>query len=135
VPACRAAEHGGVEQPGSSSAAAPAGSARSRTRNRKRAVNDLTALLVATRRIAVQTRQGLSGAIPDGATRQVSLHDPDARPLGQPVDEGKHCLRSSARDRHGAVRRSLPQRDAETLRQGNRRRRGRSVVRWARAAI
>src|SRR4051794_20419923 len=34
-----------------------------------RAVNDLTELLDATRRIAAQTRQRLAGTIPDGATR------------------------------------------------------------------
>jgi IS5 family transposase len=58
-----------------------------------RAVNDLTTLLEATRRIAAQTRQRIAGTIPDGATRRVSLHDPDARPiakgrLGKPVEFG-----------------------------------------------
>jgi IS5 family transposase len=58
-----------------------------------RAVNDLTELLDATRRIAAQTRQRLAGTTPDGATRRVSLHDPDARPiakgrLGKPVEFG-----------------------------------------------
>jgi len=58
-----------------------------------RAVNDLTELLEATRQIAAQTRQRLSGVTPDGATRRVSLHDPDARPiakgrLGKPVEFG-----------------------------------------------
>jgi transposase, IS5 family len=58
-----------------------------------RAVNDLTELLAATRRIAAQTRQRLSGLTPDGATRRISLHDPDARPiakgrLGKPVEFG-----------------------------------------------
>ena len=58
-----------------------------------RAVNDLTKLLDATRGIAAQTRQRLAGTIPDGATRRVSLHDPDARPiakgrLGKPVEFG-----------------------------------------------
>jgi IS5 family transposase len=56
-----------------------------------RAVNDLTELLDATRKIVEQTRERLDGRIPDGATRQVSLHDPDARPirkgrLGKPVE-------------------------------------------------
>ncbi len=56
-------------------------------------MNDLTTLLAATRRIAAQTRQRLAGTIPDGATRRVSLHDPDARPiakgrLGKPVEFG-----------------------------------------------
>jgi len=44
-------------------------------------------------RIAEQTRQRLSGITPDGATRLVSLHDPDARPIrkgrfGKPVEFG-----------------------------------------------
>src|SRR4051812_14125951 len=59
----------------------------------RRAVDDLTGLLAATRRIAAQTRQRLSGTTPDGATRRVSLHDGDARPiakgrLGRPVEFG-----------------------------------------------
>jgi IS5 family transposase len=59
----------------------------------RRAVNDLTGLLTVTRRIAAQTRQRLAGTTPDGATRRVSLHDGDARPiakgrLGRPVEFG-----------------------------------------------
>src|SRR5215204_5361737 len=51
----------------------------------RRAVNDLTKLLEATRRVAA--------TVPDGATRRVSLHDRDARPiakgrLGKPVEFG-----------------------------------------------
>ena len=58
-----------------------------------RAVDDLTELLDATRQIAAQTRQRVAGVTPDGATRRVSLHDPDARPiakgrLGKPVEFG-----------------------------------------------
>jgi transposase, IS5 family len=58
-----------------------------------RAVNDLTGLLEATRQIAAQGRQRLAGTIPAGATRRVSLHDGDARPiakgrLGKPVEFG-----------------------------------------------
>jgi hypothetical protein len=69
---------------------AAAGRRRGRLR---RAVNDLSDLLDATRRIAAQTRQRLSGIRPDGATRRVSLHDRDARPiakgrLGKPVEFG-----------------------------------------------
>jgi IS5 family transposase len=69
---------------------AAAGRRRSRLR---RAVNDLADLLDATRRITAQTRQRLSGTTPDGATRRVSLHDADARPiakgrLGRPVEFG-----------------------------------------------
>ena len=69
-------------------------SAAGRRRGRlARAVNDLTQLLGATRQIAAQTRQRLAGTTPDGATRRVSLHDPDARPirkgrLGKPVEFG-----------------------------------------------
>src|SRR5436309_3398110 len=59
----------------------------------RRAIDDLTELLGATGRIAAQTRQRLGGITPDGATRRVSLHDPDARPiakgrLGRPVEFG-----------------------------------------------
>lgn len=58
-----------------------------------RAVNDLAMLLTATRQIVVQTRQRVCGQVPDGATRRVSLHDGDARPiakgrLGKPVEFG-----------------------------------------------
>lgn len=50
-----------------------------------------TAALV--ERVAAQTQVRLAGAIPDGSTRVVSLHDPDARPiakgrLGKPVEFG-----------------------------------------------
>jgi len=43
--------------------------------------------------IAAQTRQRVAGTTPDGSTRVVSLHDPDARPiakgrLGRPVEFG-----------------------------------------------
>src|ERR1700758_1083709 len=58
-----------------------------------RAVNDLAKLVAAPRQNAAQTRQRVSGQIPDGATRRVSLHDGDARPiakgrLGKPVEFG-----------------------------------------------
>jgi transposase, IS5 family len=69
---------------------AAAGRRRGRLR---RAVDDLSELLMTTRAIAAQTRQRLAGITPDGATRRVSLHDPDARPiakgrLGRPVEFG-----------------------------------------------
>lgn len=69
---------------------AAAGRRRGRLR---RAVNDLSELLEVTRRVAAQTRQRLSGSTPPGATRRVSLHDGDARPiakgqLGKPVQFG-----------------------------------------------
>jgi transposase, IS5 family len=59
----------------------------------RRAVNDLAGLLEATAKIAAQTRQRLAGITPDGASRRVSLHDGDARPiakgrLGKPVEFG-----------------------------------------------
>jgi transposase, IS5 family len=69
---------------------AAAGRRRGRLR---RAVNDLAALLEATRILAAQARQRLAGQMPGGATRRVSLHDGDARPiakgrLGKPVEFG-----------------------------------------------
>jgi len=58
-----------------------------------RAVSDLAGLLEATGELAAQARQRLAGITPDGATRRVSLHDGDARPiakgrLGKPVEFG-----------------------------------------------
>ena len=58
-----------------------------------RAVNDLSNLLEATERIIGQTRQRIAGTTPDGASRVVSLHDRQARPiakgrLGKPVEFG-----------------------------------------------
>jgi IS5 family transposase len=58
-----------------------------------RAINDLTGLVTAAQQIAAQTRQRLAGHTPDGSSRRVSLHDPDARPiakgrLGKPVEFG-----------------------------------------------
>ena len=78
-----------AEQPAGGADAA-AGRRRGRLR---RAVNDLTGLLAATRRVAAQTRARLAGTMPHSATRLVSLHDGDARPiakgrLGRPVEFG-----------------------------------------------
>ena len=58
-----------------------------------RAVNDLKRLVEATERIIEQARQRIGGVMPDGATRVVSLHDTQARPiakgrLGKPVEFG-----------------------------------------------
>jgi transposase, IS5 family len=69
---------------------AAAGRRRGRLR---RAVSDLAELLGVTRQVAAQARQRLAGAMPPGATRRVSLHEPDARPiakgrLGKPVEFG-----------------------------------------------
>lgn len=57
------------------------------------AVDDLDTLIERTGTLISQTRQRLSGEIPPGSTRLVSLHDPDARPirkgrLGKPVEFG-----------------------------------------------
>jgi len=59
----------------------------------RRATQDLAELLDSTGKIVAQTRQRLSGIMPDGSTRQVSLHDRGARPiakgrLGRPVEFG-----------------------------------------------
>jgi IS5 family transposase len=56
-------------------------------------INRLENLADRTRKIADQCRQRLDGTTPEGATRVVSLHDPDARPivkgrLGRPVEFG-----------------------------------------------
>jgi len=53
----------------------------------------LDTTLQRTTRIIAQTRMRLAGGTPDGASRLVSLHDPDARPivkgrLGKPVEFG-----------------------------------------------
>jgi transposase, IS5 family len=58
-----------------------------------RAVHDLETLVERTGKIIVQTRTRLAGETPPGASRVVSLHDPDARPivkgrLGKPVEFG-----------------------------------------------
>jgi transposase, IS5 family len=57
------------------------------------AINHLDTMLQRTGRVVVQTRSRLAGVMPDSATRVVSLHDPDARPirkgrLGKPVEFG-----------------------------------------------
>ena len=58
-----------------------------------RAINDLEALMGRTKRVVAQTRSRLGGVMPESATRLVSLHDVDARPirkgrLGKPVEFG-----------------------------------------------
>jgi IS5 family transposase len=69
---------------------AAAGRRRGRLR---RAVDDLAGLLKVATTIAAQARQRIAGDMPGGATRRVSLHDADARPiakgrLGKPVEFG-----------------------------------------------
>jgi transposase, IS5 family len=56
-------------------------------------ISALEATAAAVEQVATQTRARLDGEIPDGATRVVSLHDLDARPirkgrLGRPVEFG-----------------------------------------------
>jgi IS5 family transposase len=56
-------------------------------------IKSLQATAERTSRIVDQTRSRLAGVTPDGSTRLVSLHDPDARPivkgrLGKPVEFG-----------------------------------------------
>jgi IS5 family transposase len=58
-----------------------------------RAIADIEVVSGRLERIIAQTRTRVAGGVPDGATRIVSLHDPDARPirkgrLGKPVEFG-----------------------------------------------
>jgi IS5 family transposase len=58
-----------------------------------RLVEDLQITIERTQQVIGQARTRLAGQTPDGATRLVSLHDPDARPivkgrLGKPVEFG-----------------------------------------------
>jgi IS5 family transposase len=47
----------------------------------QRALRELAVTIERTRRIVAQTRTRLAGQTPESATRLVSLHDPDARPI------------------------------------------------------
>lgn len=58
-----------------------------------RAIKALTTIVRRTERVVAQTRSRLGGVMPESATRLVSLHDTDARPirkgrLGKPVEFG-----------------------------------------------
>src|SRR5262249_16467641 len=58
-----------------------------------RALNHLNTLMERTQRVVAQARSRLGGVMPESATRLVSLHDADARPirkgrLGKPVEFG-----------------------------------------------
>jgi IS5 family transposase len=58
-----------------------------------RAINDLNTVMGTTERVVVQTRSRLGGVMLESASRVVSLHDVDARPirkgrLGKPVEFG-----------------------------------------------
>ena len=59
----------------------------------RRALAELAVTIERTASIVAQTRSRLAGQLPDSATRLVSLHDPDARPIrkgriGRPVEFG-----------------------------------------------
>lgn len=59
----------------------------------QRAINDLSTLLKRAEQVVAQARSRLAGVMPDSATRVVSFHDVDARPirkgrLGKPVEFG-----------------------------------------------
>jgi transposase, IS5 family len=47
----------------------------------RRALDELSVAIERTATVAAQARSRLAGQMPDGATRLVSLHDPDARPI------------------------------------------------------
>jgi IS5 family transposase len=64
-----------------------------RTGRLHRAINDLDTIVGRTERVVAQTRSRLAGIMPESASRLVSLHDVDARPirkgrLGKPVEFG-----------------------------------------------
>jgi IS5 family transposase len=59
----------------------------------RRALDELAVTMERTAKIIAQTRTRLAGQAPESATRLVSLHDPDARPIrkgrtGRPVEFG-----------------------------------------------
>jgi transposase, IS5 family len=59
----------------------------------RRAVDELATVVQRTATVVAQTRSRLAGVMPDSASRLVSLHDPDARPirrgrLGHPTEFG-----------------------------------------------
>jgi IS5 family transposase len=47
----------------------------------RRALSELAVTIERTATVVAQARTRLAGQVPDGATRLVSLHDPDARPI------------------------------------------------------
>jgi Transposase and inactivated derivatives, IS5 family len=59
----------------------------------RKAINELSTMVIRSAKVVAQTRQRVAGNKVDSATRLVSLHDPDARPivkgrLGKPVEFG-----------------------------------------------
>jgi IS5 family transposase len=68
-----------------------------------RLVSDLETTIGRSQQVIGQARTRLAGQTPDGATRLVSLHDPDARPivkgrLGKPVEFGYKAQASDNAD-------------------------------------
>jgi IS5 family transposase len=66
---------------------------RARRRRVRRLLDELAVLVERTNQVIAQARTRVDGGQPDGATRLVSLHEPDARPirkgrLGRPVEFG-----------------------------------------------
>jgi IS5 family transposase len=47
----------------------------------RRAINDLQTIVSRAERVAAQTRRRLAGVMPESASRLLSLHDVDARPI------------------------------------------------------
>jgi transposase, IS5 family len=73
----------------------------------RRALGELAVTIERTATIVAQARTGLTGQMPDGATRLVSLHDPDARPIRKgridcPVEFG-YKAQASDNDEDGIV--------------------------------
>jgi len=93
VNARRAASRARAEAAELAAAGVPDAAAGRRRGRLVRAVNDLKRLVEATEKIIEQARLRIKGIMPDGATRVVSLHDVQARPiakgrLGKPVEFG-----------------------------------------------
>ena len=83
---------------------------KARRRRVRRMLDDLAVLVERTSRVIAQARTRVDGDQPDGATRLVSLHEPDARPirkgrLGKPVEFGYKAL---CRRRHKAFSAAHP---------------------------
>jgi hypothetical protein len=70
-----------------------------------RAINKLETIIERAERLVAQTRSRLAGMMPESASRVVSLHDVDARPirkgrLGKPVEFGYKAHRRLRRQGH-----------------------------------
>ena len=66
---------------------------KARRRRVRRMLEELAVLIERTTQVIAQARIRVEGGQPDGSTRLVSLHEPDARPirkgrLGKPVEFG-----------------------------------------------